>query len=507
MSALLEVSELRAGYGAVRVLHGLDFSVDDGEVVVILGANGAGKTTTLRALSGMIDAGATPSSTARRVLGRRPEQLAAAGIAHVPQGRGTIVDLTVDENLRIGAYRRRDKRDRRPTSTSGTSMFPRLGQRRDQQAGSMSGGEQQMLAIARALMARPKLVLLDEPSLGLAPLVTQELFRTLGGLNRERGRLDAHRRAERQPRARHRGPGLRARDRRDRDVGNRRRARRQRRRTPARTWGCLACWRQRFALLHAGDERHRERRRVRVAGARARADLPHDRHPQLRPGRDGAVLDVPVLVLRRPGPSPSCSRSCSRWCSRSSAARSIERVVIRPVEHSSPLVIVIVTIGLFLALELDRAGAVRLRHQDRTCRASTPRRPGGPGNVQISADTLVLVAVLAIVCVLLYLLFQHTKVGLAMRAVASNARVDRPVRRARRAHAHARVGPGRRARRARPARSSSRNSAAGVVDAVDPRVLVRGRRARRLRQPGRRRRRRHDRRGRPDAHDAVHLCA
>jgi branched-chain amino acid transport system ATP-binding protein len=186
VTALLEVSELRAGYGPVRVLHGIDFSVDVGEVVVILGANGAGKTTALRAISGMIDASGAANFAGHSILGRRPEQIAAAGIAHVPQGRGTIVDLTVDDNLRIGAYLRRDARIASDIDRWYT-IFPRLKERHAQQAGSMSGGEQQMLAIARALMARPKLVLLDEPSLGLAPLVTQELFRTLGELNRADG--------------------------------------------------------------------------------------------------------------------------------------------------------------------------------------------------------------------------------------------------------------------------------------------------------------------------------
>ena len=186
MSALLEVSELRAGYGAVRVLQGIDFSVEAGEVVVILGANGAGKTTTLRAISGMIDATGQAVFAGRPIIGRRPEQIATAGIAHVPQGRGTIVDLTVDDNLRIGAYQRRDSEIASDIDRWYTT-FPRLKERHAQQAGSMSGGEQQMLAIARALMARPRLVLLDEPSLGLAPLITQELFRTLGELNRADG--------------------------------------------------------------------------------------------------------------------------------------------------------------------------------------------------------------------------------------------------------------------------------------------------------------------------------
>jgi branched-chain amino acid transport system ATP-binding protein len=186
VTVLLEASELRAQYGAVRVLHGLDFSVNEGEAVVILGANGAGKTTTLRAISGMVQASGHVRFAGRSLLGRRPEQVAAAGIAHVPQGRGTIVDLTVDDNMRIGAYRRRDK-EVEGDIERWYGVFPRLRERRSQHAGNMSGGEQQMLAIARALMARPKLLLLDEPSLGLAPIVTQELFRTLGELNREQG--------------------------------------------------------------------------------------------------------------------------------------------------------------------------------------------------------------------------------------------------------------------------------------------------------------------------------
>jgi len=184
--SLLEVEHLTGGYGAVRVLYGLDFTVDAGEVVVILGANGAGKTTTLRALSGGLDAKGHVRFDGREVLGRRTEQVAAAGVAHVPQGRGTITDLTVEENLRLGAYTRRDK-EVNADIDRWYATFPRLADRRTQFAGSMSGGEQQMLAIARALMARPKLVLLDEPSLGLAPIITQELFETLGALNHEQG--------------------------------------------------------------------------------------------------------------------------------------------------------------------------------------------------------------------------------------------------------------------------------------------------------------------------------
>jgi branched-chain amino acid transport system ATP-binding protein len=186
VSRLLEVTELTAGYGPVQVLHGLDFHVDEGEVVVILGANGAGKTTTLRALSGMIAVGGRVTLAGRSIAGRRPETIVRLGMAHVPQGRGTIADLTVEENLRVGAFTRRD-------GEVGADLdrwyqtFPRLAERREQLAGSMSGGEQQMLAIARALIGRPRLLLLDEPSLGLAPLVTRQLFEQLGDINREVG--------------------------------------------------------------------------------------------------------------------------------------------------------------------------------------------------------------------------------------------------------------------------------------------------------------------------------
>ncbi len=179
--SLLEVKDLSAGYGPVAVLDGLSLTVAEGEAVVILGANGAGKTTTLRAISGMLDAKGSMVFDGQSVLGARPDKLVARGIAHVPQGRGTIVDLTVEENLRIGGYARRDG-DVEADIDRWCEVFPRLGQRRTQAAGSMSGGEQQMLAIARAFMSKPKLLLLDEPSLGLAPLVTREVFDRVGEL-------------------------------------------------------------------------------------------------------------------------------------------------------------------------------------------------------------------------------------------------------------------------------------------------------------------------------------
>jgi branched-chain amino acid transport system ATP-binding protein len=178
---LLELSEVTADYGAVRALHGVSLAVDEGTVVSVLGANGAGKTTTLRAVSGTVRTGGAITYAGKRV-GRSPENAARAGIAHVPEGRGTFVELTVWENLRLGAYTSRKAEFDRVLA-----YFPWLSERRDQQAGTLSGGEQQMLALARALMSRPRLLLLDEPSLGLAPKVVRELFATVARLNEEEG--------------------------------------------------------------------------------------------------------------------------------------------------------------------------------------------------------------------------------------------------------------------------------------------------------------------------------
>ncbi len=184
--SLLEVKGLRAGYGIVEVLFGLDFEVDTGEVVVVLGANGSGKTTTLRSISAMLPARGSVVFDGVELLGKSPDELVGLGLAHVPQGRGTITDLTVDENLRIGAFTRKDK-EIESDIKRWYEVFPRLGERKAQDAGSMSGGEQQMLAIARAFMSRPRLLLLDEPSLGLAPIITQGVFQRLREVTSDTG--------------------------------------------------------------------------------------------------------------------------------------------------------------------------------------------------------------------------------------------------------------------------------------------------------------------------------
>ena len=185
--SMLRVEGLTAGYGPIAVLHGIDLEVAEGELVVILGANGAGKTTTLRAISGLISRQGTVEVQGQNVTKASPDSIVRAGVAQVPQGRGTFPELSVEDNLLAGAYVRHDHASVQDDMNKWFEVFPRLAERRSQRAGSLSGGEQQMLAIARALMSQPKLLLCDEPSLGLAPLITQELFAVLERLNRDDG--------------------------------------------------------------------------------------------------------------------------------------------------------------------------------------------------------------------------------------------------------------------------------------------------------------------------------
>jgi branched-chain amino acid transport system ATP-binding protein len=175
--ALLELEDVTARYGPVTALHGVSLTVAEGEAVAVLGANGAGKTTTLRAISGAVKRGGRLAFEGKSIARSSPEAVARAGIAHVPEGRGTLTELTVRENLRLGAYTRRDRAAIKEDEERVLGYFPPLRERRDQRAGTLSGGEQQML--------RPRLLLLDEPSLGLAPLVVAEIFRIVGELNDE----------------------------------------------------------------------------------------------------------------------------------------------------------------------------------------------------------------------------------------------------------------------------------------------------------------------------------
>jgi branched-chain amino acid transport system ATP-binding protein len=185
--ALLELEDVRARYGPVAALHGVSLSVAEGELVAVLGANGAGKTTTLRAVSGTVRRSGRIAFAGRGIARDSPEAVVRAGIAHVPEGRGTLTELSVRENLRIGAYVRRDRGAVAEDERRVLGYFPQLEERGRQRAGTLSGGEQQMLALARALMLRPRLLLLDEPSLGLAPLVVASIFGIVRELNEEEG--------------------------------------------------------------------------------------------------------------------------------------------------------------------------------------------------------------------------------------------------------------------------------------------------------------------------------
>jgi branched-chain amino acid transport system ATP-binding protein len=187
MAVLLRVNGLEAQYGPTKVLHGIDFAVEEGGITTILGANGAGKTTTLRAVCGMVRRQGEVTLAGHRIDTLATESIVRLGVAHVPDGRGTFVHLSVEENLRLGAYTRGDKAEVAVDYERMYGYFPRLRERRQQQAGLLSGGEQQMLAVSRALMLRPKLLLLDEPSFGLAPLIVQELFGIFGEINRRDG--------------------------------------------------------------------------------------------------------------------------------------------------------------------------------------------------------------------------------------------------------------------------------------------------------------------------------
>ena len=184
---LLELEAVHAGYGPTRVLHGISMAIEEGEIVSLLGANGAGKTTALRAICGGVRWDGAIKLSGRSLRRMSTEDIVRAGVAHVPEGRGILTDLTVEENLRLGEHLRRDRAQVRKDYDRVFEYFPVLRERRRLSASTLSGGEQQMLAVARALLMRPRLMLLDEPSLGLAPMVVKSIFEIIRAINRADG--------------------------------------------------------------------------------------------------------------------------------------------------------------------------------------------------------------------------------------------------------------------------------------------------------------------------------
>ncbi|UVC15054.1 ABC transporter ATP-binding protein [Mesorhizobium onobrychidis] len=184
---MLSVEHLEAGYGSLQVLRGIDFAIEEGTIVALLGSNGAGKTTTLRAVSGLIPARGRIEFAGKSLIGLNPARRVELGLAHIPQGRGTFASFSVEENLALGATIVSSRKQIADDLERWYAVFPRLRERRRQQAGTLSGGEQQMLAIARALMSRPRILMCDEPSLGLAPAIVDELFSIIVRLNAEHG--------------------------------------------------------------------------------------------------------------------------------------------------------------------------------------------------------------------------------------------------------------------------------------------------------------------------------
>lgn len=187
MAALLSIKNLSVSYGSITALHGIELEVGQGEIVTLIGANGAGKTTTLKAISGLARAGGDIIYNGQSIINLPPHQIVSTGIAHVPEGRMIFAPLTVFENLQMGAYLQKDKTTISETLDHVFALFPRLAERRKQTAGTLSGGEQQMLAIGRALMSRPRFLMLDEPSLGIAPLLVKTIFEKIVEINRREG--------------------------------------------------------------------------------------------------------------------------------------------------------------------------------------------------------------------------------------------------------------------------------------------------------------------------------
>ncbi len=406
--SLLELRDVDARYGEIRALHGVSLSVEDGDFVAVLGANGAGKTTTLRAISGTVKTTGDVFFEGEKIFRRTPEAMARRGIAHVPEGRGTFTTLSVLDNLRLGAWVQRGTSHRDLARVF--EFFPRLYERRDQQAGSLSGGEQQMLALGRAMMAKPRVLLLDEPSLGLAPLVVAGDLRRAAAA--ERGRHDdRRRRAEREARARFGAPRVRARD-------GAHRARRRVVRTASRR-SCAPklprllmanFFQQVVSGLASGG----------IYGSLALAIVLIHRATGVLNFAQGELATLSTFICWT-----LVDHGWSFWPAfGATIALSfgggvvLEQTVIRPLQNGPLLGMVILTIGLLIAVNgLDTwiwGGAPR---QFKGPFSTAPIHVGG---VALSKQDLGVIVVSLVTVLFLAVLFGRTKFGLGLRAAAVN---------------------------------------------------------------------------------------
>ena len=309
MTAMLNIKDLRAYYGQVQALHGLSFSLNEGSLTTLLGANGAGKTTTLRAICNMVRSTGAIEFEGKPLSGKSTENVVRLGIAHVPQGRGTFTTMTVEENLQLGAITRNDKKGVVADIERMYEHFPVLKERHTQQAGTLSGGEQQMLAVARALMLRPRLMLLDEPSFGLAPLIVRDLFKILGKINREDKvtilvvEQNAQLALELADQAYVIETG--------RIVMSGTPTTSRTTKTSANPISAIE-ERSHGTVYQPSPGRHCHRRDLCLHGARRRHDLPGDRPSQFRPGRNGDVLDLHRLAVDAMGRAVLVGLPCSR---------------------------------------------------------------------------------------------------------------------------------------------------------------------------------------------------
>ena len=439
--ALLELEDVDARYGPVHALHGVSLQVPEGEMVAVLGANGAGKTTTLRAISNTCARRARFASTGGRSPAAARGGRAARHRARARGPRDRSASSPSSENLRLGAYiaprPRRRTRDRRRV----LEYFPRLAERGGQQAGTLSGGEQQMLALGRALMARPRLLMLDEPSLGLAPLIVREIFEILERAE-PRGRAHrARRRAERRPRAAHVPPGLRAR-------GRPRRPRRRERSVCASTspsggatWATEwpEFWQQVVSGLATGRD-------LREPRARDRPHLPLDRVINFAQGEMATFSTFIAWQLMEWG-MPYWGAFFLTLALSFLGGVLVERTLIRPVERAPVLTIVMVTLGGLILLN----GLIGWIWGSETKRfpSAFSTRPIDVGGVAFSIQDFGVIAVTFGAVALLYLLFQFTKLGLGMRAAALAPDASRLLGVRVSLDARARLGARRDARRAR----------------------------------------------------------